>query len=164
MTTDATGTAMFKVTFAGVLSAGEVIMATSGRWALQHVDALRRPGNGAGRRWLPVAQYRGRGAFTVRVQNLDGSTASVTHGVAFSLTLTVEDAYGNVVTGYVGTVYFTSLGSTAIVPANYIFTAGDTGVHTFVNKTTLKKKGMQTIAVTDTLNSGLAAADSISVA
>ncbi len=76
--------------------------------------------------------------------------ASVTHGVAFSLTLTVADAYGNVVTGYVGTLHFSSSDSTATLPANYTFTAGDAGVHTFVNKTTLRTKGTQTITVTDT--------------
>ena len=78
-------------------------------------------------------------------------------------TLTVEDAYGNVVTGYVGTVHFGSSDSTATLPANYTFTAADAGLHTFTNKTTLKKKGTQTITVTDTLNSALTATVSISV-
>ncbi len=89
--------------------------------------------------------------------------ASVTHGVAFSLTLTVADAYGNVVTGYLGTLHFTSSDRTAILPPNYTFTAGDAGVHTFVNKTTLKTKGTQTVTVTDTKNSGLTGGVSISV-
>ncbi len=90
--------------------------------------------------------------------------SSVTHGVAFSLTLTVADAYGNVVTGYVGTVHFTSSDSTAALPANYTFTAGDAGVHTFVNKTTLRKRGTRSITVTDTHNSGLTASINTSVA
>ena len=85
--------------------------------------------------------------------------SSVTHGVAFSLTLTVEDAYGNVVTGYVGTVHFSSSDSTATLPANYTFTAADAGQHTFVNKTTLRKKGKQTLTVTDTLNGALTDTD-----
>jgi trimeric autotransporter adhesin len=83
--------------------------------------------------------------------------------VAFSLTLTVEDAYGNVVTGYVGTVQFTSSDSTATLPASFTFTAGDAGVYTFIDKTTLEKKGKQTITVTDTVNSALTATDSITV-
>ncbi len=89
--------------------------------------------------------------------------SSVTSGTAFSVTLTVEDAYGNVVTGYVGTVHFTSSDSSAGLPANYTFTAADAGVHTFVNKTTLKKKGMQTTTVADTKNKDLTATDSIDV-
>jgi uncharacterized repeat protein (TIGR03803 family) len=89
--------------------------------------------------------------------------SSVTHGVAFSVTLTVEDAYGNVVTGYRGTVHFKSSDSTATLPANYTFTAADSGVHTFTNAVILRRKGKQTLTVTDTLNSGLTATDTISV-
>jgi hypothetical protein len=86
--------------------------------------------------------------------------SSVTHGVAFSVTLTVEDAYGNVVSGYVGTVHFSSSDSTAALSANYTFTASDAGVHTF-SGLILHKKGKQT--VTDTQNSALTVTDSISV-
>jgi len=80
--------------------------------------------------------------------------SSVEPGVAFSLTVKVEDAYGNVVTGYVGTVHFSSSDNRAALPANYTFTAGDDGVHTFTGLV-LKKKENQTITVTDTKNSSL---------
>jgi hypothetical protein len=89
--------------------------------------------------------------------------ASVSHGAAFSVTLTVQDAYGNVVTGYIGTVHFTSSDSTATLPKDYTFTASDAGVHTFSSAVTLRKKGTQTLTVSDTLNSGLKVTDSISV-
>jgi uncharacterized delta-60 repeat protein len=89
--------------------------------------------------------------------------SSVSKGAKFSLTVTVEDAFGNVVTGYVGTVHFTSSDSTATLPADYTFTAADAGVHTFVSKATLRKRGTQTITVTDTQNSALTATDSINV-
>jgi hypothetical protein len=88
--------------------------------------------------------------------------SSVTSGAKFSVTLTVEDAYGNVVTGYRGTVHFTSSDSTATLPSNYTFTAADTGVHTFT-KVVLRKRGTQTITVTDTHNSALTVTDSINV-
>jgi adhesin/invasin len=68
------------------------------------------------------------------------------------LTVTVEDAYGNVVTGYTGRVHFTSSDQTAALPANYTFTAADKGVHAFVSLV-LRKRGKQTITITDTLNS-----------
>ena len=80
--------------------------------------------------------------------------ASVQPGVPFSLTVTVEDAYGNIVTGYLGTIHFTSSDSRAKLPANYTFTAGDNGVHTFTGLV-LKKKGNDTITVTDTQNSSI---------
>jgi hypothetical protein len=87
-------------------------------------------------------------------QFIISAPSSVTAGVPFSLTLTVEDAYGNVVTGYTGTVHFGSTGKRATLPANYTFTASDKGVHTFTGLV-LRKKGKQTITITDTLNSSL---------
>ena len=80
--------------------------------------------------------------------------SSVSAGVPFSLTLTVEDAYGNVVTGYTGTIHFTSTDKTATLPKNYTFTAADKGVHAF-SGLVLRKKGTQKITLTDTLNSSL---------
>jgi hypothetical protein len=84
---------------------------------------------------------------------LSGPT-SVTAGATFSLTLTVEDAYGNVVTGYTGTVRFTSTDPKAKLPMDYTFTASDQGVHTFTS-TVLRTTGYQTITVTDTLDAAL---------
>jgi len=52
-------------------------------------------------------------------------------GIGFRLTITVEVAYGNVVTGYVGTIHFSSTDNQAALPANYTFKAADKGVHTF---------------------------------
>jgi hypothetical protein len=89
--------------------------------------------------------------------------SSVKSGTKFSLTLRVEDAYGNMVTGYTGTVHFTSSDNLATLPANYTFTSTDAGVHTFTNKTTVKTKGKQTITVTDVADSVLTTTDSISV-
>jgi len=82
--------------------------------------------------------------------------STVTAGMPFSLTLTVEDAYGNVVTGYTGTVHFKSTDTTALLPANYTFTAADKGVHRFVGLV-LRKRGKQKITITDTLYRALTA-------
>jgi FG-GAP-like repeat/FG-GAP repeat len=80
--------------------------------------------------------------------------STVTAGVAFNLTVTVEDAYGNVVTGYTGTIHFTSTDNRARLPSNYTFTASDKGVHTF-SGLVLQKTGNDTITITDTLNNVL---------
>jgi len=79
---------------------------------------------------------------------------SVVAGARFSLTVTVLDAYGNLVTGYTGTVHFSSTDGTATLPANYTFQASDGGKHTFT-VLVLRKKGEQTITVTDKANSSV---------
>ena len=45
--------------------------------------------------------------------------STATAGVAFSITVTAYDAYGNIATGYTGTVHFKSTDNTAKLPANY---------------------------------------------
>jgi hypothetical protein len=80
--------------------------------------------------------------------------ATVSAGVAFSLTVTALDAYGNVVTGYTGTIHFSSTDTTASLPKNSTFTTTDQGVHTFTGLV-LRKKGYQKITITDTHNSSL---------
>jgi hypothetical protein len=99
---------------------------------------------------------------TAAVKFVLSAPSSVTHGMAFSVTLTAYDAYGNVAAGYTGTVHFSSSDSTATLPANYTFTTTDAGVHAFTG-VILRKKGKQTITVTDRLNSALTATDTISV-
>jgi hypothetical protein len=59
-----------------------------------------------------------------------------------------------VVTGYTGTIHFKSTDTTATLPGDYTFTAADKGVHTFTGLV-LRKKGKQTITITDTLNGAL---------
>jgi len=88
--------------------------------------------------------------------------SSVPAGVAFSITVTAYDAYGNVATGYTGTVHFNSTDSTAKLPANYTFTASDKGAHTFTGLK-LKTKGKQLITATDTLSSTITGSLSVDV-
>jgi hypothetical protein len=79
----------------------------------------------------------------VATQFLLSGPSSVTSGTAFNLTVTAVDAYGNVATGYPGTVKFASTDNSATLPGKYTFTASDNGVHTFTGLV-LKKKGTQT--------------------
>jgi len=88
-----------------------------------------------------------------------GFPSSATAGVANSLTVTVKDAYGNVVTGYRGTVHFTSSDSAATLPANYTFIAGDAGAHVF--SATLKTvSASASITATDTVTSSITGTES----
>jgi hypothetical protein len=96
-------------------------------------------------------------------QLLLSAPSSVRHGSAFNVTVAAEDAFGNVASGYTGTVHFSSSDSTATLPANYTFTTADAGVHTFVSGVTLRKRGTTTLTVADTVNGGLTASDPITV-
>ena len=85
--------------------------------------------------------------------------------MAFSITVTAYDVYGNLATGYVGTVHFSSSDGRAALPANYTFTSGpggDNGVHVFTGLV-LKKRGTQTITLTDTLVPSVTGALSLDV-
>jgi hypothetical protein len=75
--------------------------------------------------------------------------AAVTALTPFRLTVTALDPYGNRVTGYTGTVHFTSSDSLAWLPADYTFTAADAGQHTFSRGLILWQTGTQTITATD---------------
>ena len=83
-----------------------------------------------------------------------GSPASVKANTQFNITVTVVDAYGNVVNGFRGTITFASSDPTANLPGSYTFTATDRGIHTFT-KLVLRRRGRQTITATDTRNSSL---------
>jgi hypothetical protein len=77
--------------------------------------------------------------------------SAVTHGVAFNLTITAQDKYGNTTPTYIGTIHITSTDGAAVLPANYTFLSTDNGVHTF--SVTLNTVGTQTVKATDTPNS-----------
>ena len=76
-----------------------------------------------------------------------GGPASVTAGGAASVSVTAEDVYGNVATGYTGTVGLASSDAQAGLPGPHAFTPGDAGTHTF--STTLKTAGAQTVSASD---------------
>jgi streptogramin lyase len=76
-------------------------------------------------------------------------TASpATAGQPTSVTVTAQDAFGNVVTGYAGAVHFTSSDVWSALPADYTFTTADAGSHTF--PLTLATIGNQSVTVADT--------------
>src|SRR5262249_19003735 len=57
--------------------------------------------------------------------------ATVSSGQAFTLTVEALDPFGNVATGYTGTVHLGSSDPAATLPADYTFTPADEGTHTF---------------------------------
>ena len=84
---------------------------------------------------------------------------SVTGGVPFFVTVTAQDSWGNTVTGYTGTVHFSSDDSLAVLPANSTLSNG-TGAFSV----TLNSPGIHYIIVTDAVNSLQEISGSIAVA
>ena len=98
-------------------------------------------------------------AATVQMSGLTGMVA----GGVQSPTVTLHDAYGNVAAGYRGTIHFTSTDGQAVLPINYTFTDGDSGLHAFHAGATLKSSGIQSITATDTVLVALSGSQSATI-
>ena len=70
--------------------------------------------------------------------------ATATAGTAVSVTITAQDAFGNNVSSYTGTVHFTSTDNSAVLPANAALASGTATV-----SVTFKTTGSQTVTATD---------------
>ncbi|HYV40037.1 MAG TPA: FG-GAP-like repeat-containing protein, partial [Gemmataceae bacterium] len=84
-----------------------------------------------------------------------GRPASATAGSAFNVSVAALDQFNNTVTGYTGTVRFTSSDSAGVLPANATLTSG-TGVFSVLMKTA----GSRTLTTIDTANSTITAVSS----
>jgi hypothetical protein len=78
---------------------------------------------------------------------ITSAPSSAQAGVPFSITVKAEGSSGQTVPGYRGTVHFTSSDTSAMLPADYTFTAADAGAHTF--SVVLVSLNSQTITVAD---------------
>jgi Regulator of chromosome condensation (RCC1) repeat len=111
-----------------------------------------------------------KGSGTVTVTPGTAKTLSVSiaanpfpAGSAHSVTVKALDAYGNVATGYVGTIHFTSSDGSAVLPGNYTFTGADNGTHKFTNGLTLETAGSQSVTATDNSHSSITGSQSVTV-
>jgi hypothetical protein len=92
------------------------------------------------------------------IQELEGphfnisAPATLPAGQTAAVTVTVLDAFGNVATGYTGTVHFTNTDSGAVLPNDYTFAAMDQGTHTFSGDDgcALANPAIQQLTVEDT--------------
>ena len=84
-----------------------------------------------------------------------GFPAVQASGTAGSVTVIVKDPTGNTLTGYTGTLRFTSSDTAAVLPADYTFVSADNGMHTFTNAVTLKTAGFHTLTAFDTVSGSI---------
>jgi hypothetical protein len=80
--------------------------------------------------------------------SLSNLQTNITAGFPQSVTVTAKDSQFNTITGYTGTVHFTSNDPQAVLPADYTFTPADAGVRVF-NGLQLRTAGNRTVTVTD---------------
>jgi hypothetical protein len=92
---------------------------------------------------------------------VSGLPSSTTAGDPQTFTVTALDNAGNVLTGYTGTIHFSSGDRQADFLDDYQFTADDAGVHTFT--VTFKTAGWQWVTAQDTTAPNLSASQGISV-
>ncbi|HEV3203057.1 MAG TPA: hypothetical protein VGY77_01680 [Gemmataceae bacterium] len=92
---------------------------------------------------------------------VSGFPSPIAAGTPGTFTVTALDAFGNVATGYLGTVHFTSSDARAVFDPDYPFTVGDGGVAVF--NATLNTVGLQSIVATDTVTQITGIQDNIQV-
>lgn len=81
---------------------------------------------------------------------VNGVPSAVLGRIAQSFQVTAFDPFGNVATGYLGVVHFSSTDTAATLPTDYAFTAADAGSHAF--SATFRSYGSQSVTATDTAN------------
>jgi hypothetical protein len=85
--------------------------------------------------------------YTFPVLGATPSTTTPLAGSQFTMLVKATDGSGNTVPSYRGTIHFTSTDPAAALPADYTFTAGDAGAHSF--NVTLHTAGSRAVDVTD---------------
>jgi hypothetical protein len=85
--------------------------------------------------------------------HITAASTAVT-GTPFDIMVTALDHYGNIDTSYQGTVTFstTDADSAVVLPADYTFTSGDNGMHTFSGAVVLLTEAGQSLTVTDSVS------------
>ena len=131
---------------------GGIVLKTAGSQSVTASDTVTASIKGS---QTGITVNPGAGSFVVKTAN------PYVHGVSHSVTITALDAYGNVATGYLGTVHLTSSDGAAILPADYTFVVGDNGVHVLTLK--LKTVGTQTVTATDTSHLSIIGSQTVSV-
>jgi hypothetical protein len=128
---------------AGVHSFSGVTLVTAGSQTITVYDRGITNGSSAGSAAVQINPA------AARYLTVSGFPSPVTAGTAGTFTVTARDSYGNLATGYTGTVGFSSTDTQASLPGNYTFTAADAGVHSFTATFKTVPSQTQSLAATD---------------
>ena len=103
---------------------------------------------------IPFLEFRPDSDGPVPELVIQDVPSSVEEGEPFNFNVTIRDAVtGDPLTGYRGTVNFTSSDPAAVLPENYEYVAGDAGRHEFV--VTFDTAGTHWLMAIDVVNSSL---------
>ena len=97
-------------------------------------------------------------AAAAKTLSVTGFPTSDTAGTTVDMTITAYDAYGNVATGYTGTVDLMSTDPLAVLPSSATFDAADAGKLSFA--VTLDTAGTQSITATDSVTPSIRGTES----
>jgi hypothetical protein len=97
---------------------------------------------------------------SVSVFAVSGFPNPTLSGAAGDITVTAKDQYGNIATGYRGTVHFASSDAAAALPPDYAFQMSDNGVHTFPKGVTFNTIGTQSVTAADTISAAITGSQS----
>jgi hypothetical protein len=127
------------------------ILKTAGTWSITATDTMTSSITGA--QTGIVVTPAAASTFVVTA-----SPTALTAGDSTTITVTAYDPYGNVATGYGGTVHLTSSDGQAVLPADATLSNG-TGTFSVI----LKTAGSPTVTATDTANSSLTGSTTVTV-
>ena len=91
---------------------------------------------------------------------VSGFPVSKPAGVGDNVTVTAKDAYGNTVTGYTGTIHFTSTDGAAYLPADYTFLGAENGTVSLAVVFETVSGPLVSITVTDTVTPSITGTES----
>ena len=124
---------------------GGVVFKTSGSQSVTAKDTATQ--------WTSTqsgVQVNAASAATIIVTGIASSSVA---GSSQTPTVELRDIYSNRATGYRGTVHFAATDPQASVPADYTFTAAESGYRTYPAPVVLKTSGAQNTTVSDSANS-----------
>ncbi len=87
--------------------------------------------------------------------SVSGIGTTIPNDLAQDVTVVAQDAYGNAVAGYQGTIHFSTEDASTTLPADYTFVSADAGTHTFANEVSFSKSGTFSVTAADTAQSGI---------
>ncbi len=102
------------------------------------------------------------GTGVLQVTSFTVVASSASAGTQVPVTVTAKDGSGNTLTSYTGTVHFSSTSASAVLPADYTFTAEDAGVKSF--NVTFTSAGAPTLSVADMSITSATGSTTVSVA